>query len=132
MKRADERTEKSLRFTERQLDSYYARNSKRAINLLEKFYNRHKKEIESKIKELENGEITKKEYRAYMLDKILLTRDFKKTVDRIAEVFTDINQNAVKTIVNTGLERVYIDNYNSTLRDIGEKVEEIEQDKENS
>lgn len=119
MKRADERTEKSLRFTEIQLDSYYHKNSKRAINLLEKFYNRHKKEIETKIKEYKSGAITKKEYRAYMLDKILLTKDFKKTVGRIAEVYTDINQNALHEIINTGMEKIYIDNYNATIKAIG-------------
>lgn len=86
---------------------------------MEKFYNRHKKEIEPKIKEYQNGQITKKEYRAFMLDKILLTKDFKNTVNRIAEVFTDINQNALNEIVNAGMGKIYIDNYNATIKEIG-------------
>lgn len=89
---------------------------------MEKFYNRHKKEIEPKIKEYQNGQITKKEYRVFMLDKILLSTDFKKTVDRIAEVFTDINQNALNEIVNADMGKIYIDNYNATIRGIGSEV----------
>ena len=119
MDAARKRTDKWLSNTELMLERYYNRQSERAVRLLEKFYNRHKKTIETKIKEYKSGAITKKEYRAYMLDKILLSRDFKKTVGRIAEVYTDINQNALHEIINTGMEKIYIDNYNATIKAIG-------------
>jgi Tfp pilus assembly protein PilE len=119
MDAARKRTDKWLSNTELMLERYYNRQTERAVKLLEKFYNRHKKTIETKIKEYKSGAITKKEYRAYMLDKILLSRDFKKTVGRIAEVYTDINQNALHEIINTGMEKIYIDNYNATIKAIG-------------
>lgn len=119
MEKARNRTDKRLDNMENIIDSYYRRNSKRAIRLLEKYYSRHKDEIENKVKEYKNGEITGKEYRAFMLDKILLTKDFKKTVNRIAEVYTDINQNAIKEIVNPEMGEIYIDNYNATIKEIG-------------
>lgn len=119
MDAARKRTDKWLSNTELMLERYYNRQSERAVRLLEKFYNRHKKTIETKIKEYKSGAITKKEYRAFMLDKILLTKDFKKTVNRIVEVYTDINQNAIKEIVNPKMETIYIDNYNATIKEIG-------------
>lgn len=119
MKKARERTDKHLNSTEKQLIVYYNHNKKRILKIFNKYYRRHKDEFDKKYEELKSGAISKDEYKAYMTNMMMLSSDWQKTVNDIVSVMADINQNALSGIVNEGLEQIYIDNYNATIKSIG-------------
>ena len=119
MIKARERTDKHLNSTEKQLIIYYNQNKKRILKIFNKYYRRHKDEFDKKYEELQNGAISKDEYKSYMNNMIMLSSEWQKILNDIVSVMTDINQNALSGIVNEGLEKVYIDNYNSTIESIG-------------
>ncbi len=119
MQRARERTDKQLSSTEKQIAAYYDFQSKRVLKIFEKYYKRHKEEFDKKYEEYKNEAITKEEYKAYMVNRIMLTSDWQQVVNRMVDVISNINQNALGGIVNNGLEQIYIDNYNTTIKSIG-------------
>ena len=119
MTKARERTDKHLNSTEKQLIVYYNHNKKRILKIFNKYYRRHKDEFDKKYEELQSGAISKDEYKAYMTNMMMLSSDWQKTVNDIVSVMADINQNALSGIVNEGLEQIYIDNYNATIKSIG-------------
>lgn len=119
MTKARERTDKHLNSTEKQLIVYYNHNKKRILKIFNKYYRRHKDEFDKKYEELQGGAISKDEYKAYMTNMMMLSSDWQKTVNDIVSVMADINQNALSGIVNEGLEQIYIDNYNATIKSIG-------------
>lgn len=119
MAKARERTDKHLNSTEKQLIVYYNHNKKRILKIFNKYYRRHKDEFDKKYEELQSGAISKDEYKAYMNNMIMFSSEWQKTVNDIVSVMTDINQNALSGIVNEGLEQIYIDNYNATIKSIG-------------
>lgn len=119
MTKARERTDKHLNSTEKQLVVYYNHNKKRILKIFNKYYRRHKDEFDKKYEEFQSGAISKDEYKAYMTNMMMLSSDWQKTVNDIVSVMADINQNALSGIVNEGLEQIYIDNYNATIKSIG-------------
>ena len=125
MMNAHQRTERMLLQKEKKLSEYYASHQHLVARLFELFYKRHKEEFGQKLSEYKNGEITKEEYRQYMLSKTILSSDWQNTVDRMTETIADINENALHSVTNKYLEQIYIDNYNTTLKAIGDEISGI-------
>ena len=75
--------------------------------------------MEEKLQAYKDGKITKDEYRQYMMSKTIFSDEWRTTVDKLTDTITLINQNALHSVVNKGLEDIYIDNYNTIIKAIG-------------
>lgn len=122
--RAHKRADKNLAEKEKKLDNYYKKSSKQIDKLILSFYNRHKEEFESNLRKYQSGQITKDEYRLYMSQMTIMSFEWQQLLERITDTISEINQRALNKIVNEDLGKIYIDNYNTTIRAIG--VELIE------
>lgn len=119
MTNAHKRTDRALLRKEKNLSNYYDNHQHLVVRLFNLFYKRHEKEFGQKLTAYKNGEITKEEYRQYMLSQTILSSDWQKTLNKLTETISDINQNALHSITNKYLEQIYIDNYNTTIQAIG-------------
>ena len=54
-----------------------------------------------------------------MMSKTIFSDEWRTTVDKLTDTVTLINQNALHSVVNKGLEDIYIDNYNTIIKAIG-------------
>lgn len=122
MKSAHQRTDRLLLQKERKLSEYYDKHKKLVIRLFNLFYKRHEKEFGQKLTQYKNGEITKEEYRQYMLSQTILSSDWQKTLNKLTETLSDINDNALHSITNKYLGQIYLDNYNTTIQAIGDEL----------
>ena len=122
MTKAHKRTDRLLLQKEKKLNEYYDKHKKLVIRLFNLFYKRHEKEFGQKLTQYKNGEITKEEYRQYMLNQTILSSDWQKTLNKLTETISDINQNALHSVTDKYLEQIYIDNYNTTIRAIGDEL----------
>ena len=122
MTKAHKRTDRLLLQKEKKLNEYYDKHKKLVIRLFNLFYKRHEKEFGQKLTQYKNGEITKDEYRQYMLSQTILSSDWQKTLNKLTETISDINQNALHSVTDKYLEQIYLDNYNTTIRAIGDEL----------
>ena len=122
MTKAHKRTDRLLLQKEKKLNEYYDKHKKLVIRLFNLFYKRHEKEFGQKLTQYKNGEITKEEYRQYMLNQTILSSDWQKTLNKLTETISDINQNALHSVTDKYLEQIYLDNYNTTIRAIGDEL----------
>lgn len=119
MSQAHKRADKNLYQKERKLDNYYKKSSKQIDKLITDFYKLHQEEFESNLKKYQSGEITKDEYRKYMSQMTITSFEWQQLIEKITDMIATINQRALTNIVNDDLEKIYIDNYNTTIRAIG-------------
>lgn len=120
MKKSHENADKILYRTEKQLARYYNEQFKKIQDKMIKFLIQHEKEINKKLDELKNKEISKNDYRNYIFG-LFSTKQGHKLLDKIADEIAVVNINALK-ISKKKMKDIYIENYNSTVKSIGESL----------
>lgn len=119
MATAHRRADRNLLQKEDKIDRFYDKHTPEIIKIFNAFYKAHKNEFEEKLQEYKDGKITKDEYRQYMMSKTIFSDEWRETVDKLTDTITLLNQNALYSVVNKGLEDIYIDNYNTIIKAIG-------------
>ena len=107
---------------ESKIDKFYSKHTSAIIKIFNAFYEAHKDDFERKLKAYKDGEITKEEYRQYMLSQTILSSDWQETLNKLTETISDINQDALHSVTDRYLEQIYIDNYNTMIRAIGDEL----------
>lgn len=87
------------------------------LRLLKKF----ERIFDKKLKELENGKITKKEYRDFMVQNVLLSREWKRINKEIANFYAELNQKSL-TKINDKIPEIYEINYNAVQKAVEKEV----------
>ena len=57
-----------------------------------------------------------------MLIMTTYSSEWRKISDKIADTITNMNRSVLYSITNKGLEKIYIDNYNTTIKSIGDEL----------
>ena len=107
-KKADKHILKMQRYINRKYDLQYLILKRLIIKLLKKY------EIvwDNKLKELNSGLITKEEYQKYMINNILLSKEWKTINNRLIHEITRINSDIIDDL-NKSMVEIYVDNYNA-------------------
>lgn len=119
MNEAHKRADRILLQKEQKINEFYNKHTPEIIKIFNAFYKLNKDEFEEKLQAYKDGKITKDEYRQYMMSKTIFSDEWRTTVDKLTDTITLINQNALHSVVNKGLEDIYIDNYNTIIKAIG-------------
>ena len=106
--------------TEAELTDYYNEKFKVIQKQMIDFLSGYETEIDKKLKQLTNKEITKQEYRNYVFG-LLSSKKGQELLDKITDEIAIINKNAVE-FSERRLKEIYIENYNSTVKSIGESI----------
>ncbi|MBR4266478.1 MAG: hypothetical protein IKQ46_10540 [Bacteroidales bacterium] len=113
------RADRILLNDEKRIDDYYNKQKKRIVNIFDEFYKNHKDEFEQAFQDYKDGKITKDEYKNYLLNMTTLSSEWRTTADKIVDEITRINKTALYRVVSRNLKKIYIDNYNTTIKVIG-------------
>lgn len=122
MDAAHNRADKILMKKEKRINNFYDKHTADIVSIFNEFYNKHKKDFDKKLKDYNDGKITKDEYRQYMLIMTTYSSEWRKISDKIADTITNMNRSVLYSITNKGLEKIYIDNYNTTIKSIGDEL----------
>ena len=107
---------------EKRINNFYDKHTADIVAIFNEFYNKHKKDFDKKLKDYNDGKITKDEYRQYMLIMTTYSSEWRTISDKMADTITNMNRSALYSIANKGLEEIYIDNYNTTIKSIGDEL----------
>ena len=107
---------------EKRINNFYDKHTADIVTIFNEFYNKHKKDFDKKLKDYNDGKITKDEYRQYMLIMTTYSSEWRTISDKMADTITNMNRSALYSIANKGLEEIYIDNYNTTIKSIGDEL----------
>lgn len=122
MDAAHKRADKILMKKEKRINNFYDKHTADIVTIFNEFYNKHKKDFDKKLKDYNDGKITKDEYRQYMLIMTTYSSEWRTISDKMADTITNMNRSALYSIANKGLEEIYIDNYNTTIKSIGDEL----------
>ena len=122
MDAAHNRADKILKKKEKRINNFYDKHTADIVTIFNEFYNKHKKDFDKKLKDYNDGKITKDEYRQYMLIMTTYSSEWRTISDKMADTITNMNRSALYSIANKGLEEIYIDNYNTTIKSIGDEL----------
>lgn len=119
MMKKHQEADKILERKEKQINRFYKTQEKTVIKLLIDFYKKHKDDFDNKLKEYNEGIISKEEYKKYMIDNTILSKEWRTIADKMADTLSAINQRALNSIVDKDLEKIYIENHNMAIKLIG-------------
>lgn len=119
MMKKHQEADKILERKEKQIIRFYKTQEKTIIKLLTDFYKKHKDDFDMKLKEYNEGIISKEEYKKYMIDNTILSKEWRTIADKMADTLSAINQKALNSIVDKDLEKIYIENHNMAIKLIG-------------
>lgn len=119
MKRAHQRADQTLFRKETKINNFYNRQYKKINREFLKFYEKHKELLEKKLHEYKNKEITKEEYRSFIIQNIYLSDEWQRLVDKLVDMIIKTNISSLTNIVNKKMTDIYIYNYNNIIKSIG-------------
>jgi len=121
LKKAHTETDIILEKIEKRLERDYNDANKQINKLFSVLFKRFEKVFEQKIGELNSGLITKKEYTEFMVQYVLLSKEWKRIVKELANFYVGIN-NTELNLINNKLSEIYALNYNAIKRSVKKEV----------
>lgn len=83
------------------------------------FYEKNKNSLEGKLNQYKSNEITKEEYRNFIVQTVYLSKEWQNLVDVLVDIIIQANILALKNISSRILPDIYISNYNKIIKAIG-------------
>lgn len=83
------------------------------------FYEKNKNSLEEKLNQYKSNEITKEEYRNFIVQTVYLSKEWQNLVDVLVDIIIQANILALKNISSRNLPDIYISNYNKIIKAIG-------------
>lgn len=83
------------------------------------FYEKNKNSLEEKLNQYKSNEITKEEYRNFIVQTVYLSKEWQNLVDVLVDIIIQANILTLKNISSRNLPDIYISNYNKIIKAIG-------------
>lgn len=122
MRRAHQKADKTLFRKETKINNFYNRQYKKINKEFIKFYEKHKELLEKKLNEYKNKEITKDEYRNFIIRNIYLSSEWQSLINKLVDMIIQTNVSTLTNIVNKNLTDIYIYNYNTIIKSISREL----------
>lgn len=110
-------TDKQLEALEKRFQAVYRQAERETQDKLMKYLHRFKAKDDAKKKLLVDGKITEEEYKKWRYDQMMTGKRWKEMRDRLAQDYTNANQNAVDAM-NHRLPDVFAENTNYSTYEI--------------
>lgn len=120
--RAHKRADQTLFRKENKINNFYNRQYKKINKEFIKFYEKHKELLEKKLNEYKNKEITKDEYRNFIIRNIYLSSEWQSLINKLVDMIIQTNVSTLTNIVNKNLTDIYIYNYNTIIKSISREL----------
>ena len=111
MTTAAEETEKALEKLERQISKKYISAEKEIYKEIRAFFASIAKEDEEKAAELDDGTITKEEYKQWRLKRMTTGKEFERLRDKIANHYLKANMDS-NSLINALTPEIFALNHN--------------------
>ena len=99
--KGNELTDKELALLEKKISKLYKQAQKELNQTIKAYFDQFKEKDEEKKKELENGEITKEEYKQWRMQTITGSNEYRILRDKIAERYLKVNKEAMEMVNDT-------------------------------
>lgn len=121
LKKAHTDTDVLIEKTESELEFDYDNANEQLNRLFSEFFRKYEKLYEKKLNELKSGLITKKQYCDYMVQNVLLSKDWKYIKNKLADFYVTLNQRELN-LINEKMVKIYELNYNAVQKSIQKEV----------
>lgn len=121
LKKAHTETDIILEKIEKRLERDYDKANEQINRLFTALFKKFEKVFEQKIDELNSGLITKKQYSDFMVQHVLLSKEWKRVNKELANFYVGINQEELN-LINEKMAGVYEINYNAVQKAVKKEV----------
>ena len=121
MDKAHEYTDRELELMGRKIDAIYKVQNKVVVKMAEKYFSQFEDVDNKKKQELEDGKITKAEYKNWRIATMMTGKKWNEFIHSLCKVIHRTNQRAIDISNNATID-VFVENYNFVGKSIEEQV----------
>lgn len=122
LKKAHKKADRRLIGIEKNINKQYDLKFLTVRRLFARIFKKYEPLWDSKLKELNSGEITKEDFQQYMVNNIVLSKEWKTIVSKLTTEITNANEDILSDI-NKSMVEIYVDNYNAMTNALKDDID---------